>query len=119
MDQMSQENTVETTSGAPYTTAEDVAELLAAMFTEYPMDDGPKTTIALTGPDGKTYEVKADPEQLGWFGDLVVKGHADADRSHYDHPDHRVCAHCEKGPEDEAREEDEDNPFACPRDLLE
>lgn len=87
---------METTSGAPYTTVEDVAELLADMFAEYPMEEGPKSTLALTGPDGKTYEVEADPEQLGWLGDLFVKGHADADRSRYDHPDHRVCAHCQQ-----------------------
>lgn len=109
---------METTSGAPYTTAEDVAELLAAVFAEYPMDEGPKSTLALTGPDGKTHEVKADPEQLGWLGDLIAKGHADADRSHYDHPDAGVCAHCEKSPEDEAHEEDEDNPFAPDPSLL-
>ncbi|MFY7069076.1 hypothetical protein ACOQFV_24730 [Nocardiopsis changdeensis] len=79
---------------APRTSAEDVAELLAAMFAEYPMSDGPKTTIALTGPDGKTHKAEADPEQLGWLGNQIQAGHADADRSHYDHPDHGVCAHC-------------------------
>lgn len=84
---------------APRTSVEDVAELLAAMFAEYPMDDGPRTTIALTGPDGTTHTVKADPEQLGWLGNQIQAGHADADRSHPDHPDHDVCAHCEKGPE--------------------
>ncbi|GAA1463511.1 hypothetical protein NE857_34015 (plasmid) [Nocardiopsis exhalans] len=89
---------------APRTSAEDVAELLADMFDAYPMDEGPTTTIALTGPDGKTHEVKADPDQLGWLGNLVVAGHADADRSHDDHPDHGVCAHCEKAPKEEGPE---------------
>ncbi|GAA1451123.1 hypothetical protein [Nocardiopsis tropica] len=79
-------------------TAEDIASSLADMFDNYPMGDpgDPLTTMAFTGPDGKTHTVTADPEQLGWFADLITAGHADADRSHYDHPDHRVCAHCEQ-----------------------
>lgn len=91
------------TKEAPTTSAADLVELLADMFAEYPMDvdDGPAATIAVTGPDGQSHTVQADPEQLAWLGNLVVAGHADADRSHADHPDHGVCAHCEKAPDED------------------
>lgn len=121
MDQMPQTNTVDEDDVNENTaTAEDVAASLADMFDAYPMGapDAPLSTMAFTGPDGKAHEVKASPEHMGWLADLITAGHADADRSHYDHPDAGVCAHCEKDPEDEARK-DEDNPFAGPRDLLE
>ena len=75
---------------APRTSAADLTEVLAGMFSEYPMG-------------GQTREVKADPEQIAWLGNLVVAGHADADRSHWDHPDHGVCAHCEQ-PLDEGQD---------------
>lgn len=82
------------------TNAADLAELLADMFDEYPMGEGGPVTIAVTGPDGTTHTVQADREQVAWLGNLVVAGHADADRSHWDHPDRGVYTHCERAPDE-------------------
>lgn len=78
--------------------ARALVEALGMMFDDYPMasPDAPTLTMTITGHGGKPLQVDADPEQLAWLARLVELGRRDADRSHRDHVDHGVCAHCGK-----------------------
>lgn len=68
-----------------------LAEALGALFAKYPASpDGADTlTLTITGYGGAPLQVDGDPGQFGWIADLV-----EGARSHDDHPDHGVCAHC-------------------------
>lgn len=80
----------------PRTAARELAEALGMMFDDYPMasPQAPTLTLTITGHGGKPLQIDADAGQLAWLARLVEKGRQNTDRSHYDHPDTGVCAHC-------------------------